>query len=56
VPRLNARAEPHTRNALVRLPEGRYRNVLTEERFARSPLPVSELFARFPVALLVKEP
>jgi len=55
VPRLNAHLEPKKRSASVCLPQGRYRNVLTNERIERVPATASELFARFPVALLVKE-
>ena len=55
IPRLNAHVEPKKRSASVRLPQGRYKNALTDERLERVPASTSELFARFPVALLVRE-
>lgn len=55
VPRLNAHGEPKRRSASVHLPEGRYKNVLTDERIEHVPTSTSELFGRFPVALLVRE-
>jgi (1->4)-alpha-D-glucan 1-alpha-D-glucosylmutase len=56
VPRLNAHTEARKRAAQVTLPHGTYLNVLTEERFARvTQLSMTELWARFPVALLVRE-
>ncbi|MET0387014.1 MAG: malto-oligosyltrehalose synthase [Polyangiales bacterium] len=55
VPRLNAHGDPKQRSASVRLPAGRFRNVLTDEIHERAPVATSELWARFPVALLVKE-
>jgi (1->4)-alpha-D-glucan 1-alpha-D-glucosylmutase len=55
VPRLNVDAKPEQRKASVLLPEGRYRNVLTGESVAGAASPVSQLWARFPVALLVRE-
>jgi (1->4)-alpha-D-glucan 1-alpha-D-glucosylmutase len=55
VPRLNAHAEPKQRKAQVLLPEGRYRNVLTGEVVTAGQNQVSQLWGRFPVALLVRE-
>jgi (1->4)-alpha-D-glucan 1-alpha-D-glucosylmutase len=55
VPRLNQDAQPKQRQAQVLLPEGRYRNVLTGEVVTSLQAQVSELWGRFPVALLVKE-
>jgi (1->4)-alpha-D-glucan 1-alpha-D-glucosylmutase len=55
VPRLNQDAQPKQRQAQVRLPEGRYRNVLTGESVTTNPCQVSQLWGRFPVALLIRE-
>jgi (1->4)-alpha-D-glucan 1-alpha-D-glucosylmutase len=55
VPRLNVHAEPKQRHASVLLPEGRYRNVLTGDPVTTSQSQVNQLWARFPVALLVRE-
>ncbi|MEY4581536.1 MAG: hypothetical protein RL701_6239, partial [Pseudomonadota bacterium] len=56
VPRLNAHGESKQRTATVHLPEGRYRSALVPDSvYERSLVPTSELWARFPVALLVKE-
>jgi (1->4)-alpha-D-glucan 1-alpha-D-glucosylmutase len=54
-PRLNQDAQPKQRQAQVRLPEGRYRNVLTGESMTSVQSQVSQLWGRFPVALLIKE-
>lgn len=54
VPRLAA-ALDDWRDTRVLLPEGEWRNCLTHERVDGSRVLVSELLARFPVALLVRE-
>jgi (1->4)-alpha-D-glucan 1-alpha-D-glucosylmutase len=55
VPRLNQDAQPKQRQAQVLLPEGRYRNVLTGESVTSTQCQVSQLWGRFPVALLIRE-
>ena len=55
VPRLNAHTEPKQRSASVRLPVGRFRNVLVDAVHEQEIVPTSQLWARFPVALLVRE-
>jgi (1->4)-alpha-D-glucan 1-alpha-D-glucosylmutase len=55
VPRLNVKVAPKLRNARVLLPEGRFRNALTSDLVAPNQCPVDQLWARFPVALLVRE-
>jgi (1->4)-alpha-D-glucan 1-alpha-D-glucosylmutase len=55
VPRLNFDATPKQRQASVLLPEGKYRNVLTGESVTPTRSQVNQLWARFPVALLVRE-
>jgi (1->4)-alpha-D-glucan 1-alpha-D-glucosylmutase len=55
VPRLNADKQPKERSAQLQLPEGRYRNVFTGEAVTQTQVPVSQLWGRFPVALLVRE-
>jgi (1->4)-alpha-D-glucan 1-alpha-D-glucosylmutase len=56
VPRLNAHGEPRTRAAHLTLAPGNYRNVFTQETFHDvTQLAASALWARFPVALLVRQ-
>lgn len=56
VPRLNAHSEARKRTAQITLPRGTYSNVLTDERFEQvTQLAMTELWARAPVALLVRE-
>jgi (1->4)-alpha-D-glucan 1-alpha-D-glucosylmutase len=55
VPRLNAHTEPKQRSASVRLPVGRFRNVLTDAVHEREIVATSQLWARFPVTLLVRD-
>jgi maltooligosyltrehalose synthase len=55
VPRLNANGQPKQRQAQVLLPEGRYRNVLTGDPVTPNQSHVSQLWGRFPVALLIRE-
>jgi (1->4)-alpha-D-glucan 1-alpha-D-glucosylmutase len=56
VPRLNAHGEPRSRTANLTLPAGSYHDIFTAERFADvTQLATSALWARFPVALLVRE-
>jgi len=55
LPRFNARSAPKQRNAVVHLPPGDFQSALYEQTCDRHPAPVSELWARFPVALLVKK-
>jgi (1->4)-alpha-D-glucan 1-alpha-D-glucosylmutase len=53
VPRL-MRAGGDWQDTVLPLPEGRWRNAFTDETVAERPA-VADLFARFPVALLVRE-
>jgi (1->4)-alpha-D-glucan 1-alpha-D-glucosylmutase len=56
VPRLNAHGEPRSRTANLTLPAGSYHDIFTAERFTDvTQLATSALWARFPVALLVRE-
>jgi (1->4)-alpha-D-glucan 1-alpha-D-glucosylmutase len=56
VPRLNAHGEPKTRSANLTLPPGSYRNIFTQELLTNvTQLATGALWARFPVALLVRE-
>jgi (1->4)-alpha-D-glucan 1-alpha-D-glucosylmutase len=55
VPRLLLRLEGDWHDTAVALPEGRWRNVLTGETLDGGSRPVTELLARFPVALLARE-
>jgi len=55
VPRFNARITPKWRNAVVHLPSGTFQHALYEQTCEKLPAPVSDLWARFPVALLVKK-
>ena len=43
------------RGTTVELPEGRWRNRLTGEAWSGGPVPLAQLLARFPVALLARE-
>jgi (1->4)-alpha-D-glucan 1-alpha-D-glucosylmutase len=56
VPRLNANLDPSQRDAAVTLPDGRYQNVLTDELVVGSTITAAQLWTRFPVALLVRQP
>lgn len=55
VPRLNVDNAPKQRSARVQLPEGPFRSLLTGELVTSNQSQVDQLWARFPVALLVRE-
>jgi (1->4)-alpha-D-glucan 1-alpha-D-glucosylmutase len=56
-PRLQAGLEDGWQDTALALPEGAWRNVLTDERFAGgAAVPVPEILGAFPVALLESEP
>ena len=52
VPRLLLRLGGQWRDTRVPLPEGTWRNELTDEDVPGGAVPAARLFARFPVALL----
>lgn len=54
-PRLVARQPSPWNGTTVDLPLGQWRNALTGDSFAGGPASLAALFARFPVALLVRE-
>jgi (1->4)-alpha-D-glucan 1-alpha-D-glucosylmutase len=55
VPRLNIRLDGSWRRTRLTLPEGRWRNRLTQEEVAAGSIEVEHLLRHFPVALLVRE-
>ena len=55
VPRLILGRGGHWDDTRIELPAGRWRNILTGEGNATGDLPLEQLLARFPVALLVRE-
>ena len=55
VPRLTMKMAGAWRRTMVVLPEGRWRNRLTNDAVAGGRVAVEELLKRFPVALLVRE-
>lgn len=54
VPRFGPYGQEDRGDAVVSLPEGAWRNVLTDE-YVEGSAPASDLLRRFPVALLVRE-
>ena len=55
VPRMPLRVADGWGNTTVNVPEGSWRNRLTGEPVGSGQLRLSSVFAKFPVALLVKE-
>jgi (1->4)-alpha-D-glucan 1-alpha-D-glucosylmutase len=55
VPRLNIRLDGSWRRTRLTLPEGRWRNRLTQEEAVAGSVEVENLLRHFPVALLVRE-
>jgi (1->4)-alpha-D-glucan 1-alpha-D-glucosylmutase len=56
VPRWPLKLNGNWANTTVTLPEGRWRNILTSEPIAGGRIGPRDLFRRFPVALLAREP
>jgi (1->4)-alpha-D-glucan 1-alpha-D-glucosylmutase len=54
-PRLTTRFRPMWGQAVLRLPEGRWRSLLSHETFPGGPVTLEALFGRFPAALLERE-